>query len=125
MHLRLNALVFAVLTVLIAILGAWSGDSQLGKLWLLPLALLLLGLAYEAWVVSRAQLSLRITSAEQGILGRPMSLQLQLHQELGRGDGPRGNRRLRLVKRAALPVRTPPPSRRRRSPPWRTPPPRR
>lgn len=84
MHLRLNALVFAVLTALVAILGTWSGDSQLGKLWLLPLALLLLGLAYEAWVVSRAQLSLRITSAEQGILGRPMSLQLQLHQELGR-----------------------------------------
>lgn len=84
MHLRLNALVFAVLTALIAILGSWSGDSQLAKLWLLPLALLLLGLAYEAWVISRAQVGLRITSAEQGILGRAMSLQLQLHQALGR-----------------------------------------
>ena len=35
MHLRLNALVFAVLTALVAILGTWSGDSQLAKLWLL------------------------------------------------------------------------------------------
>ena len=84
MHLRLNAIVFAVLTALVAILGAWSGDSQLGKLWLLPLALLLLGLAYEVWVISRAQLTLRVTSAEQGILGRAMTLQMQLHQDLGR-----------------------------------------
>src|SRR5688572_20735593 len=84
MHLRLNALVFAVLTALVAILGSWSGDSQLGKLWLLPLALLLLGLAYEAWITSRAQLGLRITSGEQGILGRTTTLQMQLHQGLGR-----------------------------------------
>src|SRR5688572_24379688 len=85
MHLRLNALAFAVLTTLIAILGAWSGESQLENLWLLPLALLLLGLAYEAWVISRAQLSLRINAAEQGILGRTMTLQMQMHQGLGRG----------------------------------------
>jgi len=84
MHLRLNALAFAVLTALIAILGAWSGEVQLEKLWLLPLALLLLGLAYEAWVTSRAQLGLRIVSGEQGILGRVMTLQMQLHQGLGR-----------------------------------------
>src|SRR4029450_11230811 len=84
MHLRLNALAFAVLTALIAILGARSGDSQLANLWLLPLALLLLGLAYEAWVIPRPHLSLRVTSAEQGILGRATTLQLQLHQALGR-----------------------------------------
>ncbi len=41
MHLRLNGLVFAVLTVLVAILGAWSGEADLQRLWLLPLALLL------------------------------------------------------------------------------------
>lgn len=85
MHLRLNALAFTVLTALVAIMGAWSSDVQLEKLWLLPLALLLLGLAYEAWVTSRAQLSLRITSAEQGILGRTTNLQFQLQQALGRG----------------------------------------
>jgi uncharacterized protein (DUF58 family) len=84
MHLRLNALVFAVLTALIAILGAWSGEAQLANLWLLPLALLLLGLAYEAWVLSRAQLRLRVNAEDQGILGRAVTLQLQLHQELGR-----------------------------------------
>ena len=84
MHLRLNALDFAVLTALIAILGAWSGDSQLETLWLLPLALLLLGLAYEAWVLSRAELSVRINAAEQGILGRTTTVQLQMSQQMGR-----------------------------------------
>jgi uncharacterized protein (DUF58 family) len=84
MHLRLNALTFAVLTALVAILGAWSGDPQLANLWLLPLALLLLGLAYEAWTVSRSELSLAINAGEQGVLGRVTSLQLQLRQDLGR-----------------------------------------
>lgn len=84
MHLRSNALVFAVLTALVAILGAWSGEQQLAKLWLLPLALLLLGLAYEAWVLSRAHLSLRINDGEQGVLGRATALEIQLHHELGR-----------------------------------------
>ena len=84
MHLRLNALVFMVLTALVAILGAWSGEDQLKNLWLLPLALLLLGLAYEGWVVSRARPSLSVDAPAQGILGRAMTLQLMLRQELGR-----------------------------------------
>ena len=84
MHLRLNALVFVMLTALVAILGAWSGEDQLQNLWLLPLALLLLGLAYEGWVVSRARPSLTIDASAQGILGRAMTLQLMLRQELGR-----------------------------------------
>ena len=84
MHLRINAMVFAVLTALVAILGAWSGDPQLAGLWFLPLGLLLLGLAYEAWTVSRARPSLSISAPAQGILGRAMSLQFILRQELAR-----------------------------------------
>lgn len=84
MHLRLNGLVFAVLTVLVAILGTWSGEADLQRLWLLPLALLLLGLAYEGMTVTRARANVTINASSQGILGRPMSLQLLFRHELGR-----------------------------------------
>lgn len=84
MHLRLNGLVFAVLTVLVAILGTWSGETDLQRLWLLPLALLLLGLAYEGMTVTRARTNVTIDAAAQGILGRPMSLQLLFRHVLGR-----------------------------------------
>jgi uncharacterized protein (DUF58 family) len=84
MHLRLNALVFVVLTALVAILGAWSGQAQLESSWLLPFALLLLGLAYEGWVVARVRPSLAIEAPVQGILGRPMPLQLTVRQQLNR-----------------------------------------
>src|SRR5262245_50247454 len=84
MHLRLNGLVFAVLTVLVAILGTWSGEADLQRLWLLPLALLLLGLAYEGMTVSRARTNVTIDASGQGILGRPMSLQVLFRHVLGR-----------------------------------------
>ncbi|MBM0103150.1 DUF58 domain-containing protein [Steroidobacter sp. S1-65] len=84
MHLRLNGLVFAVLTVLVAILGAWSGEPDLQRLWLLPLALLLLGLSYERFTVNRAKAGLTIDAPEQGLLGRAMPLQLLFHHALGR-----------------------------------------
>ena len=85
MHLRLHGFVFAVLTVLVAILGAWSGEADLQRLWLLPLALLLLGLAYEGMMVTRARANVTIDASAQGILGRPMSLQLLFRHALGRG----------------------------------------
>lgn len=84
MHLRLNGLVFAVLTALVAILGTWSGDPDLDRLWLLPLALLLLGLAYEGWTVMRAQPSVTVDATSQGVLGRPMSLHLLFRHALAR-----------------------------------------
>ena len=84
MHLRLNGLVFAVLTALVAILGTWSGDPDLARLWLLPLALLLLGLAYEGWTVMRAQPSVTVDAPAQGVLGRPMSLHLLFRHALAR-----------------------------------------
>jgi uncharacterized protein (DUF58 family) len=77
-------LVFAVLTVLLAILGTWSGDDTLAGLWRLPLALLLLGLAYEAWLVARAKPSLTIQTSTHGVLGRAMQLHVELRHQLGR-----------------------------------------
>src|SRR5262245_25765375 len=84
MSLRQNALVLAVLTALIAIAGAWSGDASLAGLWRLPLALLLLGLAYEAWMTSRAMLGMTIEPDQRSVLGRSEALRLRLHHRLGR-----------------------------------------
>lgn len=84
MSLRQNALFLAVLTVLVAIVGAWSGDATLAGAWRLPLALLLLGLAYEGWMTIRANLTLRIADGQRGVLGRAASLRFTLAHQLGR-----------------------------------------
>lgn len=84
MSLRQNALLLAVLTVLVAIVGAWSGDATLAGAWRLPLALLLLGLAYEGWMTIRANLTLRIVDGQRGVLGRAASLCFTLAHQLGR-----------------------------------------
>jgi uncharacterized protein (DUF58 family) len=84
MGLRTNALFLAVLATVLAIAGAWSGTATLEKAWLLPVALLLLGLAYEAWMVQRAATSLEVSSEPRSVLGRPFTLSLTLRQRLHR-----------------------------------------
>ena len=64
MSLRQNALALAVLTVLMAIIGDWSGDPDLARLWYLSLAVLLLGLAYEGWLMMRTGLGVSISAVE-------------------------------------------------------------
>ena len=64
MSLRQNALALAVLTVLMAIIGDWSGDPDLARLWYLALAVLLLGLAYEGLLMMRAGLGVSISAAK-------------------------------------------------------------
>ena len=85
MSLRQNALALAVLTVLMAIVGDWSGDPDLARLWYLSLALLLLGLAYEGWVVMRTGLGVAIgASKPRSILGRPASVEMTFTHRLAR-----------------------------------------
>lgn len=85
MSLRQNALALAVLTVLMAIVGDWSGDPGLARLWYLSLALLLLGLAYEGWLVMRTGLGVAIRATKpRAILGRPASLQMTFTHRLAR-----------------------------------------
>jgi uncharacterized protein (DUF58 family) len=67
--LRQNALVLAVLTVLIAIVGDWTGVPVLRNLWCLPAGLLLLGLAYERWFAKRSELQLTLAS-RVAVLGK-------------------------------------------------------
>lgn len=85
MSLRQNALALAVLTVLMAIVGDWSGDPGLARLWYLSLALLLLGLAYEGWLMMRTGLGVAISATKpRAILGRPASLQMTFTHRLAR-----------------------------------------
>ena len=85
MSLRQNALALAVLTVLMAIIGDWSGDPDLARLWYLSLAVLLLGLAYEGWLMMRIGLGVAISAAKpRAILGRPAALQLTFTHRLAR-----------------------------------------
>lgn len=84
MSLRQNALVLAVLTTLIAIVGAWSDEPLLAGLWRFPLALLLLGLAYERWITLRAQPRVVLSSDKHALLGRRTPIRFALMQPLGR-----------------------------------------
>jgi uncharacterized protein (DUF58 family) len=79
MSLRRNALLLVLLAGLLAILGEWS--VTFGRWWCLPAGLLLLGLAYEAAVLGRIRLELRLATAERWPLGRPQRLQLAFRQE--------------------------------------------
>jgi uncharacterized protein (DUF58 family) len=70
MSLRSNSLLLIVLMALLAVLGDWSAEPVLKGFWVLPAALLLLGLAYESWIVSRSGLALEIDPPERFLLGR-------------------------------------------------------
>jgi uncharacterized protein (DUF58 family) len=75
--LRTVALLLAVMTGLMAILGTWSEVSSLmGGLWRLPLGLLLLGLAYERWQVQRLGLQVH-ASAVPSLLGKQATVELR------------------------------------------------
>jgi len=78
MSLRRNALLLILLTGLLAILGEWN--FALARWWSLPLAALLLGLAYETVALQRIRLELRLAGAERWLLGRPQALQFTFRQ---------------------------------------------
>jgi uncharacterized protein (DUF58 family) len=84
MNLRPRALLLALATVLLAIWGNWGSLPGLERLWRLPAALLLAGLAYEAWRMARTRLRLQILTATPWYLGRPTPLQLQLDADANR-----------------------------------------
>jgi uncharacterized protein (DUF58 family) len=85
MNLRQNALALIVLTVLIAIAELWSGDAHLAHLWQLPLGVLLLGLAYERWFVSRYPVSAQVRPQRDLVLGRTESITAEFVNSAPRG----------------------------------------
>lgn len=79
MSLRRNALLLVLLAGLLAILGEWSAAYT--RWWCLPAGALLLGLAWEAAVIGRIRLALRLTTAERWPLGRAQRLELAFRQD--------------------------------------------
>jgi uncharacterized protein (DUF58 family) len=70
--LRLNSCVLIIAAALLAIMGDWQ--QPLAGLWRLPAALLLLGLAYESWVVSKGYLAVELQAPENLYLGRAAAI---------------------------------------------------
>jgi uncharacterized protein (DUF58 family) len=71
LHLARRSYLLVVLTAVIAIAGIWSSGHSLARLWHLPAALLLLGLAAEGLVVRRLKPGTRIETGTPAFLGRP------------------------------------------------------
>jgi uncharacterized protein (DUF58 family) len=84
MNLRQNGLMMILVTALLAIAALWAGVSQFADLWALPLALLLLGLAYERFVCTRAAMHLQIQSPDPWHLAGGAQLRWQLAHGLPR-----------------------------------------
>lgn len=84
--LRRNAFLLVLLAALIAILGDWSGSPDLAGLWKLPLALLLLGLAYEHWQVRRERWQVVIDCPARLLLGRASTVNFILSRSSRRSD---------------------------------------
>ena len=74
MSLTRRTLVLFALTVLIAILGQWSADPGAHRLWLLPAALLMLGLAFEGLRQRRLAVEAVGAAPARARLGRPFEL---------------------------------------------------
>ena len=81
MSLRQNALLLILLTGLLGIAGVWSPSPELGRLWALPAALLLSGLAYEAAMLGRCKVELDVQVPEYWPLARSQPVQFAFRQQ--------------------------------------------
>jgi uncharacterized protein (DUF58 family) len=79
MSLRRNALLLILFGGLLGILGQWSAAPARG--WCLPAGALLLGLAYEAALLGRTRIELRLRTPAQWFLGRPQLLRFAFRQD--------------------------------------------
>ncbi|HEX3836958.1 MAG TPA: DUF58 domain-containing protein [Steroidobacteraceae bacterium] len=84
MNLRQNGLMLLLVTALLGIAAQWAGVSRIGNLWALPLALLMLGLAYERMICARAAMRLSIDSPDPWHLARGGKVHWQLTHSLPR-----------------------------------------
>lgn len=80
MSLRRNALLLILLTGVLGIVGSWSADPLSGRLWALPAALLLSGLAYEAAMLGRHAVELEARVPEYWPLARSQPVELVFRQ---------------------------------------------
>ncbi len=76
MSLTRRTLLLVTLVVLLAVVGLWSPDDAVRKLWLFPAAFLLLGLAIEGFRQRRLHVKAGPTGPARARLGAPVDLVL-------------------------------------------------
>src|SRR5258708_9076392 len=79
---RFNACMLILAAAALAIMGDW--EPSLAGLWRLPAALLLLGLAYESWIVSKGHLAVELQAPENLYLGRAAAIRFICSHSLKR-----------------------------------------
>lgn len=84
MSFRQNAFIAILLVALTEIIGDWSSLPAGGRLWCLPAALLLLGLAYERLAVQRCGLELKVVPPPRWRLAQPQHVSIELWHAMGR-----------------------------------------
>jgi len=84
MHLAERGYALAVLIAVVAIAGMWATDPSLASLWYGPAALLLAGLAAEAWIVSRTVIHADIDTESHALLGREQPADYAFRNESNR-----------------------------------------
>lgn len=80
--LRINGFVLIVCAVLLGVAGDWQ--PVLAGLWRLPAMFLMVGLAYESWIVSKVRLAVQPVVPENLYLGRAAEIRLHCSHALGR-----------------------------------------
>ena len=84
MNLRQNSLLLLLAAALLAIAGQWAGNPSMTDLWALPLAALLLGMAYERWVCARAAMRLNIHAPDPWHLAQAGQVHWRIRHDLPR-----------------------------------------
>jgi uncharacterized protein (DUF58 family) len=72
MHLATRGYLLVMLSAVLAVVGVWSDEAQLARLWTVPASALLLGLALEGTLVRQRRLQVRVSIAARAFLGRPL-----------------------------------------------------
>ena len=84
MHFSTRTYTLLVLIALLAIVGTWASEPAFAGVWRWPAALLLMGLAVEAFVVSRTTIRADVDTAPHAYLGRPQPAVFAFSNESGR-----------------------------------------
>jgi uncharacterized protein (DUF58 family) len=84
MSLKRNAMLLIVASGLLAILSHWSGDPALHGSWRFAGALLLVGLAYESWSVTRSAAAVELDVPGAFYLGREATVRFLCRHRVSR-----------------------------------------
>jgi uncharacterized protein (DUF58 family) len=112
MHLAQRAYVLLMLTAVLAIAGVWSSEPAFVSFWRVPAIVLLIGLAFESFVVRRASIVADVETAPRAFLGREQAAAFVFRNDSGRAFAveyapalPEGFDALTQIRRVVVPAR--------------------